>query len=293
MYLFILSCVGLGKSTVNFFNFTAIQQYQFATKNIRTLSGEIPVLPLRDFKLLSPEPANLPAAMQVLEANTIVLELHIASVNSAFLRRSTRNRTPLIFVPVYRNIGVNYLQQVFAKLYPSHPFYSLYLYFFFFSFILFIYMTSVRYVLGFSVDWQQYTKLHTYKNAKKVLLPNYAFDNVTCWFNDKLFRIVGEAAIRYFSSLLFVLFFLGVLYECNFECCCLIASFCFLCYCREYDRNQVTATATGTPNNYSTSAPMVKISFETEIQLQYPMPTIKIIPKSRLILADTKKIATW
>jgi hypothetical protein len=53
-------------------------------------------------------------------------------------------------------------------------------------------MTKLIYALGVRVDWQNYTKsIQKYRNAKKVVLPNYAFDKVTCWFSDKPFRSSG------------------------------------------------------------------------------------------------------
>jgi len=65
-----------------------------------------------------------------------------------------------------------------------------------------------------SVDWQKYTKSnqHKYGNAKKVVLPNYAFDKVTCWFNDKPFRIVGTDA-----RFLFFFFFFWMLDGVNID----------------------------------------------------------------------------
>jgi hypothetical protein len=50
-------------------------------------------------------------------------------------------------------------------------------------------MTLFIYALGVTANWQNYTNaLQQYKNAQKVVLPNYAFDLVSCWFNDKPFE---------------------------------------------------------------------------------------------------------
>jgi hypothetical protein len=154
------------------------------------------------WKHLSTEVTNIQTTIQKLETlesgPIVILELNIASATSAFLQRLTRGSHSLTIIPVYRKMGpMNQLHQVLAQLYLRSP------PLFFISANVIV--TILRYALGVPVNWQNYTKVSKkFINAKKVVLPTYAFDKVTCWFNDKSFRTVGSDNLKYLLSFSFL-----------------------------------------------------------------------------------------
>jgi hypothetical protein len=100
----------------------ALQQYQNLTQNIKALSPVIPLAPQRPtnyFKDLSSDLTNIHTTTQKLESGTVVLELNMASVTSAFLRRLNRSSTSVTVIPSYRTaeVSANQLRHVIANLY--------------------------------------------------------------------------------------------------------------------------------------------------------------------------------
>eukprot|EP00026_Physarum_polycephalum_P000079 Phypoly_transcript_00079.p1 GENE.Phypoly_transcript_00079~~Phypoly_transcript_00079.p1 ORF type:complete len:2407 (+),score=359.49 Phypoly_transcript_00079:447-7223(+) len=159
------------QSVVPFLTEPSHQKYQNLTSSITALAPLIPLAPRRapsHFTNLSSEVSDVLSTTQQLDANTIVLEINLSCATSALLQRANRGgASELAFVPAYRDseFFTEQLTQVMARLYS----------------------------LGASINWQNFTQsVQAYNNAKKLVLPNYAFDLVSCWFNDKPFRVVGS-----------------------------------------------------------------------------------------------------
>eukprot|EP00026_Physarum_polycephalum_P000037 Phypoly_transcript_00037.p1 GENE.Phypoly_transcript_00037~~Phypoly_transcript_00037.p1 ORF type:complete len:2892 (+),score=358.65 Phypoly_transcript_00037:827-8677(+) len=158
------------QSLVPFVSKKSHMEYQTLLKEVRISSPTIPMMP---HMLLNTDIVRIDNITNELKTGSFaLLEINSSSSISALLQRMHHSSPVAAVIPSFRS-GLYSIHHALAKLYA----------------------------LGVPVDWNKYVKCsQRYENAQKIVLPNYAFDHVTCWFNDKPFRVVGAAAISKFEQ---------------------------------------------------------------------------------------------
>eukprot|EP00026_Physarum_polycephalum_P000105 Phypoly_transcript_00105.p1 GENE.Phypoly_transcript_00105~~Phypoly_transcript_00105.p1 ORF type:complete len:2244 (+),score=346.95 Phypoly_transcript_00105:709-6732(+) len=151
------------QSLIHFLSDASLNKFRNLVANIDTSSPSVSLEPRRQadhFRQLSPEVTNVANLTQKLRPGTVVLEMNISATTSAFLQRV--NRSSDNSITAIPTVGASKdMHHVLAQLYA----------------------------LGVSVNWKNYTNTsQKYRSAKRVVVPTYAFDNITCWFDDKPFR---------------------------------------------------------------------------------------------------------